>query len=433
MRTIRYLIRLFLAYVTRFKILILAGIFIGVIIFLVLHFVFPVFFGKNVRRIGITGKYHVEELPKDILALVGAGLTKINIHGEIEEGLAKSWETKDGGKTWDFFLKENKFWQDKTRVTSKNINYEFEGVTIDRPNDYTISFKLQTRFSAFPSVVSHPVFKKGLLGTGSWKVEKLKLSGSFVEEVVLRNNDNSKRRFKFFPTEERTKLAFKLGEVDEVVDLIDPKPLNSWNTVEVTPTINKNRFLAIFFNTQDETLSDKSLRQALSYTIDKSKFESERAIGPISPLSWTFNPQVKAYDYDPEKAKSLFKGQPTIKLVTSPLLLDIAEIIAKDWDNVGIKTQVLVSSILPEEYQAFLAIYDIPPDPDQYSTWHSTQGASNISHYKNPRIDKLLEDGRIELDTEVRKKIYFDFQRFLLEDAPAAFLVNPVSYTVTRK
>jgi len=44
-----------------------------------------------------------------------------------------------------------------------------------------------------------------------------------------------------------------------------------------------------------------------------------------------------------------------------------------------------------------------------------------------------LEDGRIELDTEVRKKIYFDFQRFLLEDAPAAFLVNPVSYTVTRK
>ena len=53
---------------------------------------------------------------------------------------------------------------------------------------------------------------------------------------------------------------------------------------------------------------------------------------------------------------------------------------------------------------------DIPKDPDQYSLWHSTQTSTNISHLKNARIDKLLEDGRTELDQEIRKKIYLDFR-----------------------
>ena len=48
---------------------------------------------------------------------------------------------------------------------------------------------------------------------------------------------------------------------------------------------------------------------------------------------------------------------------------------------------------------------------------HSNQTATNISNYQNPRIDKLLEDGRAELTLVERSKIYLDFQRFLLEDS----------------
>ena len=75
---------------------------------------------------------------------------------------------------------------------------------------------------------------------------------------------------------------------------------------------------------------------------------------------------------------------------------------------------------------------DIPKDPDQYVLWHSTQ-PTNISKYKNPRIDKLLEDGRVELNQETRKKIYLDFQRFLVEDSPAIFLYHPSFFTVLKK
>jgi len=113
--------------------------------------------------------------------------------------------------------------------------------------------------------------------------------------------------------------------------------------------------------------------------------------------------------------------------------LTIADSISKNWHEVGVKSEVQVSSLIPQDYQCFLAILDIPHDPDQYSIWHSTQTQSNLSKYQNPRIDKLLEDGRIELNTEERKVIYLDFQRFLLEDAPAVFLYHPVVYSIERK
>jgi peptide/nickel transport system substrate-binding protein len=187
-------------------------------------------------------------------------------------------------------------------------------------------------------------------------------------------------------------------------------------------------------------LSEKSLRQALTYAIDKKSFEGERAYGPISPDSWAYNPQVKTYSYDPDRAKELIEELPEeqtanmeIKLVTTPVLLPQAEKIAKFWEEVGVKTVLQVSSGVPADYQALLAVFDIPKDPDQYSIWHSTQPATNISNYQSPRIDKLLEDGRLELITEERRKIYLDFQRYLVEDSPAAFLYHPISYTVNRK
>ena len=48
------------------------------------------------------------------------------------------------------------------------------------------------------------------------------------------------------------------------------------------------------------------------------------------------------------------------------------------------------------------------------------------------KIDKLLESGRKESDQEKREKIYFDFQRYLVEDAPAVFLFHPTTYTISR-
>ena len=440
MKSYRYYLRLSTAFLSRFKGLMFVGVIIGFFVFLFLRFFFPIMAGVPVEYIGMTGRFHSDGMPNEILAMVSDGLTSLDEEGDAVGNLAETWETTDDGRTWVFQIRSGVKWHDGSEVTSNTIQYFFEDVEISRPDARTIVFKLDSPFAPFPIVVSRPTFKQGLLGTGVWRVKKISLAGAYVKKLEL-TNGREKKVIKFYPTEEKTKTAFKLGEIDKIQDVINPTPFNEWNTVDISEEVNLGRYVGIFFNTEEgRSLSDKKLRQALSYSIDKNSFSSERAIGPISPSSWAYNPQIKSYDYDIEHAKELLSDfsdealeNLNINLSTTPTLLPIAESVASYWREIGVKTEVHVTPVLPTDYQAFLAIYDIPEDPDQYSTWHSTQLVTNISHLSNPRIDKLLEDGRLELGPDERKKIYLDFQRFLLEDAPAVFLYHPVNYTVNRK
>lgn len=436
----RYILRLASAFLSRFRFIIILAIVLGVGLFFGIRFLIPSISGKTVQRIGLSGRYYANNLPISILEMAGDGLTKINPDGSVEPKLATSWETPDKGKTWIFHLNKKIFWQDGKQLASKDINYQFSDVEIQRPDDLTITFVLQNSYSAFPAVVSKPTFKKGLLGTGQWQVKNISLSGSYVQKLILENKQGEKRIYKFYPTEEQLKLAYQLGEVDQIKNLIDPTPINNWKTASTQKEIQKDKYVAVFFNTQDKNLSDKSIRQALSYAINKSNLGESRAIGPLSPDSWAHNPQVKPYEYDPIRARELINVLPDevkrnlqIDLSTSPILLSQADKIAKNWQEIGVKTNVKVTSGVPDDFQALLAIFDIPKDPDQYSVWHSTQTTTNITNYQNPRIDKLLEDGRTTLNFEDRRKIYLDFQRFLVEDAPAAFLYHPAFYTIVRK
>ncbi len=439
MPNFRYYLRLIVAFVVRFKVILLVGIFVGAVLFVIITYFWKFISSPQIARIGITGRYRPDSLPVTILEQVGEGLTRFGENGSVEPGLASSWSTTDSGKTWIFELRDDATWQDGQNVTSQTISYDFSDVQVEKPDDKTIIFKLENAYGAFPSVVSKPIFKQGLLGTGNWKVTNMSVSGNFVQELVVTNESRGKKIYKFYPTEDRAKLAFKLGEVDEIHGIFDPEPFTNWKTARVEQATNLNKVAAIFLNIQDPLLSEKSFRQALGYAINKDEFESPRAIGPISPLSWAYNPQVKTYNYDPKRATELTKDLPDsgkegleLQLISSPTFFSAAEIVAKNWTDAGIKTTVQVSPGIPSEYQAFLVVFDIPKDPDQYVLWHSTQTATNISKYQNARIDKLLEDGRMEVDVEGRKRIYLDFQRFLLEDLPAIFLFHPTTYTVTR-
>lgn len=435
----RFAIRFILAFVSRFRVLLILGALTGGIVFAFFGILYPKFFGFKQEKIGITGRYEPDSLTSEIQELIGQGLTHIAEDGTVEPALASAWNTPDKGKTWIFTLSADKTWQDGERITSRDISYEFTDVSIEKPDDLTIIFKLENPFGAFPSVVSRPVFKKGLLGTGQWKVEKISISGTYTQQLVLKNSLGDKKIYKFYPSEERTKLAFKLGEVDEVHSLFNTEPFSSWNTVSIEEKVDQNRIVAIFLNTQDNILSEKTVRQAMAYAIEKDLLGA-RAISPISSNSWAFNSQVKNYAFSQDRSKALLEDAPEgsfdnieFTLFSSPTLLPVAESVVKNWNDVGLPSKVQVVSGIPLEYQAFMVIFDIPRDPDQYVLWHSTQTETNISKYQNPRIDKLLEDGRIAVDLETRKGIYLDFQRFLLEDSPAIFLYHPKSYTIKRK
>lgn len=440
MRNLRYIVRLIVAFIQRFKAIIFIAFVLGIGIFFILRSLALFSFTKT-QIIGITGRYTASLLPKEIEEKISRGLTKINENGEISPDLALSWETPDKGKTWIFNLNKDLKWQDGKDLKSKDIVYNFSDVTVSYPNDRTIEFKLQNNYSAFPFIVSRPVFKKGLIGTSNWQVKKLSLSGNFIERMKLIDiNTKEVLTYRFFPSEDRTKLAFKLGEVTRIVDIGNNDGFSGWKRVNTEIKINTGEFVGVFFNLEDKLLSEKSIRQALSYAIDKSIYDNDgnRAIGPISKNSWAYNSQVKTYKLDIDKAKGIIDQYKKdakvdkfeINLMTYPILLPTAEKIAKDWEKAGIEVHVESVTTKPQNFQAFLAILDTPDDPDQYSLWHSTQKETNITNYQNPRIDKLLEDGRSEIDINNRLKIYFDFQRFLVEDAPVAFLYYPKTYTI---
>jgi len=234
-----------------------------------------------------------------------------------------------------------------------------------------------------------------------------------------------------------------LGQVDTLSDLIvNPLPENWGDSVNLSTDTGWHQYLGVVFNLTDPMLSSKPLRQALAYAIKDKAPNQVRALSPLSPRSWAFNASVKPYEFNPDQARELYdratteatiSGELTIALGTSQSFLPRAEAIAASWQEIlPVKVDVKIINAIEPNFQAILIAQEIPLDPDQHALWHSTQ-PTNLSHFSDLRVDKLLEDGRKISDQKERREIYLDFQRFLVEETPVVFLEHPTTYTINRK
>ena len=70
------------------------------------------------ETIGLIGSYSFTNLPDEVMTKVSNGLVTINEKGEIIPVLANSWEVKDGGKQYRFYLKNNLLWNDDKKFSS---------------------------------------------------------------------------------------------------------------------------------------------------------------------------------------------------------------------------------------------------------------------------------------------------------------------------
>lgn len=423
----------------------------------------------NRRYIGVIGSYTPTTLPDDIQRKLSAGLTTIAEDGSAVGALADRWTIEQENKTYRFQLKKNLVWQDGTPITPEEINYVFPDVqVITTPND--VIFKLPAAFSPFPTLVEKPVFKSStkkrwffwdtptFIGVGEYRLGNYRLNGKWLQELAI-ENDDERLIYRFYRTELDAVNAFKQGEIDELPDLIKRFDVMEWSNVESTTTIDYWKYIGVFFNLRDPQMS-KNTRLALSYALSKTEGET-RAIGPISPLSWAYLPGGKTYVKDWDRGVERLLDDPPgqkldLTLTTTPEYQERAEAIKKEWEEFGafavsecqatrsvtdktvcerlaIAVTIRVQSV-PDttNYQLLLVGFNIEPDPDQYPVWHSDQ-PTNITGYKNTRIDSLLERGRQSSDQSERKQIYQEFQQFLLEDPPAIFLDYIERYEVVRK
>ena len=225
------------------------------------------------------------------------------------------------------------------------------------------------------------------------------------------------------------------------------------------------------YNLNDPKFSDRRVRVAIAHAIDKNAIIKgvllglgKPATGPYIPESWAYDSSVQDIPYDPEKAKAMLAeagwkdtdGDGVLDKDGRPFHFEIltnqgneereksAEIIQQYLGKVGIKVDVRIlewQSLLhnfidKKQFEAIILGWGVGLDPDIYLIWHSSQtheGEFNFVSYKNPKVDKLLVEGRETCDQSKRKEIYREVHRLIAEDQPYLFLYYPEALPIVHK
>jgi peptide/nickel transport system substrate-binding protein/oligopeptide transport system substrate-binding protein len=240
-----------------------------------------------------------------------------------------------------------------------------------------------------------------------------------------------------------------VSEIADVVETSVTEPYGDWVAVEA-PQLLALRYL--YFPNHVAPYDDPRIRRAINLALDKRSFlDSHRmtagtpaATGVVPPGIPFFIPKGDESGHDVEKAKALLaeagypggKGLPPLEL---PVVRDGVyprEPASKDRDGcliaclarVGVKVKLLeVQRYLRADDPVFRqrAILDDNtwyadfPDPDNFlrPLFHS-KGYLNTFGYRNPEVDRLLDQVWSETSYSTRNKLYHKIESIVLEDSP---------------
>jgi peptide/nickel transport system substrate-binding protein len=247
--------------------------------------------------------------------------------------------------------------------------------------------------------------------------------------------------------EEVTRLAaLKAGEVDLVRGLI-PEYVSEVPKVVAIPGLE---FPWLRLNTLVGPLADKRLRQAVNYAINKDELAQSLYSGYavpadgqiLTPGHFGYNPDVKAYPFDPEKAKELIKAAgydgAEIEFIgeAGRWLKDkeLIEAVAGQLRDVGLNVKVNIV-----EWSAWLDLLFAGADKApviQFSA-HSNElldadrtlsamfeSTGSQTAYNNPQFDQLVDSARTETDLTKRADMYHQAVQIAYDDAAVGFLLN---------
>ena len=219
--------------------------------------------------------------------------------------------------------------------------------------------------------------------------------------------------------------------------------------LKVNPYLNIEYFGILVDSTNDlvkaSPLLQRKIRQAINYGFDRQKMilylrnslgtPAESGFVPAGLPSFDSN-AVKGYHYDPVKSMTLLaeagfprgQGLPVVKLLTIALYSDMADFIARQLEDVGIRVQVetvqkafLIDMTANSRALFFRGswIADYPDAENYLSVFYSKNPAPpNYTRYKNPRYDALFEKALREENDSLRYKLYQQADQVMIEDAP---------------
>ena len=304
--------------------------------------------------------------------------------------------------------------------------------------------------------------KDRFTGSGPYQFEK-----KTTHEIILKRNP---LHFKFQPKFEKIifkiikddhtrLLKLKKGEIDLIQNALPADALVHLER-DKDLVITKSPGLTyayLGFNLKDPILQKKKIRQAIAHAINRKEIIQHLlqnlavpAKTLLSPLNWYYEDRIQSYDYDPQKAKSLLKasGLPspvtlTYKTSTSPEAIDIARLISDHLNRVGFQVTIQTNEwgtffkdIQSGNFQLFSLRWVGITEPDiYYECFYSSNfpPGKNRVYYQNPKLDKLLEAGKVTLDPIERKKIFSEVQKIVARDLPYVSLWHLQNVAVYRK
>jgi peptide/nickel transport system substrate-binding protein len=427
---------------------------------------------------------------------------------QVVPGLAESWTISKDGLQYTFKLRSGIKFHDGTPLNAEAVkfsierqinpthpasklgkypfaNYFFGNVkAVEVLSDQRVAFLLSEPRASFLAVLTAPaasivsptaVMKWGPdypshpVGTGPFRFA----SWDRGQRVVLEKNPSYWKypvridRVIYRPiVEDQARLTELLtGGLDLIVGV----PADFVDQLEKNPKITLLKQVGahvwyLGMNNQKKPFDDKRVRQALNYAVNKDaivndvlKGTGSASKGPVLPGTWGADGALKAYPYDPDRARKLLAeaGYPNGFTTTlwvpesgsgmqAPVAM--ATVMQSNLKAVGVNVSLqtmewgaYLAKLRTKEQELFaLSWMAGTEDPDMvmYPLLHSSQWTPvgpNRALYKNARFDALLQQARLTTDQAKRAQLYREAQRILVDDAPWVFVDHEIQIAALSK
>jgi len=424
---------------------------------------------------------------------------------EPQASLAERWEVSPDQRTYTFHLRRNAKWHDGKPFTADDvvfsldkfhrethprmrplINAQFERV--EKVDGHTVRIVLKRPFAPLLSIfepgsatmVPRHIYEgtdyranpmnNTPIGTGPMKFKEWR-KGSFIH--LVRNEDYylpgkpalDEVYVRVIPDAASRAVAYETGQVDVLtggsVEVFDvPRLAKLPNTcVETKGYEMFGPVGMLIMNLRNGPLANKTFRQGLMHAIDREFSKdvvwsgyAKVATGPLNSSTKFYTNEVRAYPYDPAKAKELiaqsgYKGE-TLRLLALPYgetWTRWAEQIKQNLEEVGVKVQAESADVAGWNKRLgdwdFDLTFNFPyqyGDPAigvarQYISSNIVKGSPFVNNggYVNPEVDRLFAEAA-NAPAEKRPELYKRVQQILVEDLPILWLTEMEFPTVHR-